>query len=101
MKIIYKFLHPACIAFVAGLLLVSCNKNQIAPVKTAATESISGTKLHTDAVSLTQGFEVGATSPKTAYDVTPTGSSSAPAHRKLPSPLKPIENPARLAQRVD
>jgi hypothetical protein len=76
MKIIYKFFHPACIAFVAGLLLVGCNKNQIAPLKTAATESITGTKLHTDAVSLTQGFEVGATSPKTAYDVTPTGSSS-------------------------
>ena len=76
MKIFNKFLLPVSIVTFAALSLTSCNKNEISQVKPNATESITGTKLHTDAVSLTQGFEVGATSPKTAYDVTPTGSSS-------------------------
>lgn len=55
--------------------LASCTKNaSIAPQ--SADLTTAGSKLKTEAVSLTEDFEVGSTSPKTAYDVSPTGSSS-------------------------
>lgn len=57
----------------AGLLATGCQKNENLKAETPAAETVG---LKTDAVTLTQGFEVGATSPKTAYDVSPTGSSS-------------------------
>ncbi|OOQ62296.1 hydrolase [Mucilaginibacter pedocola] len=52
----------------------SCQKNESLKTDAPAVEAASS--LQTAAVSLTQGFEVGSTSPKTAYDVSPTGSSS-------------------------
>ncbi|GAA3958316.1 hypothetical protein [Mucilaginibacter dorajii] len=64
----------AALAF-AGTLATGCKKDLAAPAQ-AATDLNSASKLKTEAVSLTQGFEVGSTSPKTAYDVSPTGSSS-------------------------
>ena len=45
-----------------------------APATSISTSKFSGAKI--SAVSLTQNFEVGGTSPKTAYDVAPTGSAS-------------------------
>lgn len=66
----------AALAF-AGALTSGCQKNSSQPVQNAAdNKTVSVTKLKIQAVSLTQGFEVGATSPKTAYDVSPTGSAS-------------------------
>jgi hypothetical protein len=75
-----KFTNPrllfAALAF-AGALASGCQKNANQPVQNAAgNQTASVTKLKIQAVSLTQGFEVGSTSPKTAYDVSPTGSSS-------------------------
>jgi hypothetical protein len=75
-----KFTNPrllfAALAL-AGALASGCQKNANQLVQNAAdNQTASVTKLKIQAVSLTQGFEVGATSPKTAYDVSPTGSSS-------------------------
>jgi hypothetical protein len=75
-----KFTNPRLLfvaTAMAGMLVIGCQKNGTLPaqntndVKTEAAKTIK-----TLAVSLTQGFEVGSTSPKTAYDVSPTGSSS-------------------------
>ncbi|WDF54137.1 DUF4350 domain-containing protein [Mucilaginibacter sp. KACC 22063] len=56
----------------------SCTKNAAEPAlsQNADPASTKTKTVGTLAVSLTQGFEVGSTSPKTAYDVSPTGSSS-------------------------
>ncbi|MEO3405537.1 hypothetical protein AAFN85_16625 [Mucilaginibacter sp. CAU 1740] len=61
-----------------AMMATSCQKNgEVAGLKDANTEPTATSKtIKTLAVSLTQGFEVGSTSPKTAYDVSPTGSSS-------------------------
>lgn len=64
----------------ASLFVVSCNDNLVEeslknPVKETEAPS-SRLAVSTFAVSLSEGFEVGGTSPKTAYDVSPTGSSS-------------------------
>ena len=59
--------------------LVACNKSSNLNPQTnttaPATNKLAG-KLHVESISASEDFEVGATSPKTAYDVTPTGSSS-------------------------
>nr|WP_294942060.1 hypothetical protein [uncultured Mucilaginibacter sp.] len=68
-----KLKLPLLSIAVAGLLATGCQKAD--NVKTDAPVTATST-LKTDAVTLTQGFEVGGTSPKTAYDVSPTGSSS-------------------------
>lgn len=58
----------------AGSLLVGCHTNvDLAPAVDNMT-SVHSARLQ--AVSMSEGFEVGSTSPKTAYDVAPTGSSS-------------------------
>jgi hypothetical protein len=55
-----------------GSLLTSCHSiDEVVPSDSSKTKSSKVL-----AVSLTQGFEVGASSPKTAYDVSPSGSSS-------------------------
>ena len=60
-----------------GILVSGCQKNETVPAENAGASKIeNGKTLKTLAVSLTQGFEVGSTSPKTAYDVAPAGSSS-------------------------
>jgi hypothetical protein len=64
----------AALAF-AGTLATGCKKDLAAPAQNTVGAN-AASKLKTEAVSLTQGFEVGSTSPKTAYDVSPTGSSS-------------------------
>jgi hypothetical protein len=52
--------------------MASCQKNNDAKVEAS---NITSNKLKTQAVTLNQGFEVGSTSPKSAYDVAPAGSS--------------------------
>lgn len=69
-----KFKLPLLSLTVAGLMAAGCQKTE--GVKNATSAAVVSTTLKADAVSLTQGFEVGSTSPKTAYDVSPTGSSS-------------------------
>jgi hypothetical protein len=64
------------IAFIAilavNLVITSCQTvEEFIPTKT---DSIKSARIQ--AVALSEGFEVGSTSPKTAYDVAPTGSSS-------------------------
>jgi hypothetical protein len=64
------------IAFIAILavnfIITSCQTvEEFVPTKT---DSIKSAKIQ--AVALSEGFEVGSTSPKTAYDVAPAGSSS-------------------------
>ncbi len=73
-----KFTNPRLLFAALALAgaLAGCQKNGSNPAQTAVDNKTEGTKLKTEAVTLTQGFEVGSTSPKTAYDVSPTGSSS-------------------------
>ena len=56
----------------SGVLLFCCTDNltqeEVSQSNTKAASAVS--------ISLAEGFEVGSTSPKTAYDVSPTGSSS-------------------------
>ena len=64
------------ISFVAALtldsILTSCHSiDEVIPTNSSQTKSA-----RIQAVALTEGFEVGSTSPKTAYDVAPAGSSS-------------------------
>lgn len=66
----FKSLYVACV--VTGALLVGCHSlNELTPVVNVASGSA-----RLLAVSVSEGFEVGSTSPKTAYDVAPTGSAS-------------------------
>ena len=59
------------------LIFVSCKKADYSKTKTGADVSALSLKNSLAAtVSLTENFEVGTTSPKTAYDVSPTGSGS-------------------------
>jgi hypothetical protein len=75
-----KFTNPRLL-FVAsamtGMLFMGCQKNSNPPAQNIDGAKIENAKnLKTLAISLNQGFEVGATSPKTAYDVAPAGSAS-------------------------
>lgn len=55
-------------------LLVGCQSlNDLTP---GVNQSLTAGAARTAAVSLSEGFEVGSSSPKTAYDVSPTGSAS-------------------------
>lgn len=72
-----KLKLPVIALFAAGLLAAGCQKNESVKAGTAQSIDVKpSSSLKTEAVSLTQSFEVGTTSPKTAYDVSPTGSSS-------------------------
>jgi hypothetical protein len=74
-----KFTQPGLL-FVAsaltGMLVMGCQKNSTPKGQTPDAAASISKNIKTQAVLLTQGFEVGSTSPKTAYDVAPTGSSS-------------------------
>jgi hypothetical protein len=78
MKFFSKSIYSFAAVCAAGLLIVGCTDNFIQEnVSTvSATERTTDATASLMAVSLTQGFEVGSSSPKTAYDVSPTGSSS-------------------------
>ncbi|MBE9586521.1 hydrolase [Mucilaginibacter sp. JRF] len=65
---------PLLAVIVGGVMLSSCQKSTEAVSQ--ADQISTSAKLKTQAVTLNEGFEVGSTSPKTAYDVSPTGSSS-------------------------
>ncbi|MEZ0610908.1 hydrolase [Fibrella sp. WM1] len=56
----------------AASLFIACQPDALAPTVTAAATLRSARA----AITLSEGFEVGSTSPKTAYDVSPTGSAS-------------------------
>jgi hypothetical protein len=77
MKIFNKLAVPALAFALSGLFLTSCKKDNTysAPeqVSVAKGKNLSSSFA---SVVLTEDFEVGSTSPKTAYDVSPTGSSS-------------------------
>ncbi len=60
------------ISFAVASLLTACHSIDELTPKT--TNSLKTAKIQ--AITLSEGFEVGSTSPKTAYDVAPTGSSS-------------------------
>jgi hypothetical protein len=78
MKISKHLLFPAIAIAISGSFFTSCKKGNDFQSKTPQAETAASvtSKLHLDAVSLTEDFEVGTTSPKTAYDVSPAGSSS-------------------------
>lgn len=59
----------------SGTLLMGCQKSANLPAQSSDPKTESTKNLKTFAVSLTQGFEVGSTSPKTAYDVSPAGTN--------------------------
>ena len=62
------------IGLLAGSLLIGCHTSiDLSPGIDNTNSTNAARRL---AVSLSEGFEVGSTSPKTAYDVSPTGSSS-------------------------
>lgn len=76
-----KFSHfrlPLFSLAAAALMVAGCQKTEGLKTETptSATAAQNAATLRTQAVSLTQGFEVGSTSPKTAYDVSPTGSAT-------------------------
>lgn len=69
---------PAMMA--TSILVLACSDNLV-ETNAISTSTDNSTKTTAPvaaltAISLTEGFEVGGTSPKTAYDVSPTGSSS-------------------------
>ncbi|WP_020605300.1 hypothetical protein [Spirosoma spitsbergense] len=70
-----KFRRLYVAVAVAGSLLVGCHSlNELTP--SVGNGAVMGSARAAAAVSLSEGFEVGSTSPKTAYDVSPTGSAS-------------------------
>ncbi len=67
-----KFKIAFIAIFTASFIITSCQSvEEFVPTKTDSTKSA-----RIQALALSEGFEVGSTSPKTAYDVAPTGSSS-------------------------
>jgi hypothetical protein len=78
MKNIKTYLKPFLAFAVATVLLVSCSKtsNLNPQVSTIPQANKMVSNLSLTSVSESEDFEVGTTSPKTAYDVSPTGSSS-------------------------
>jgi hypothetical protein len=75
MNYLAKLKISALALVVAGSFITGCKKAEDIPAS-GTEKAASAFGLKTLAVSLTQGFEVGSTSPKTAYDVAPAGSSS-------------------------
>lgn len=73
MNFFTKFKMPVLAFVAAGFMISGCQKSESPKM---ADPAIAVSAVATQAVSLTEGFEVGSTSPKTAYDVSPTGSSS-------------------------
>ncbi|MES2111669.1 MAG: hydrolase [Bacteroidota bacterium] len=77
MKIFNKLAIPVLALAIPGLLLTSCKKdNTYSAAKQVSVAKGKNLSSSFSAVTLLQDFEVGATSPKTAYDVAPAGSAS-------------------------
>lgn len=77
MKIFNKLAIPALVLAIPGLLFTSCKKDNTYSVPEQV--SVAKGKNLTSAfpsVIVSEDFEVGSTSPKTAYDVAPSGSPS-------------------------
>src|SRR5438876_1023442 len=78
MKNIKTHLKPFVAFAITTIFLVSCSKtSNVNPNDSnipKANQKLSNVSL--SSVSESEDFEVGSTSPKTAYDVSPTGSSS-------------------------
>ncbi|MDJ1483741.1 hydrolase [Cytophagaceae bacterium YF14B1] len=73
MIVLTQTMRGLAITLLTGLIVTSCTP-ELANVQIHP--PVDDTSISAAAVSLSQGFEVGTTSPKTAYDVSPTGSSS-------------------------
>jgi hypothetical protein len=69
-----KFNYSLIAIFTIGTILTSCHSIDNLTPDNANANPARAAKIQ--AVALTEGFEVGASSPKGAYDVAPTGSSS-------------------------
>lgn len=69
-----KLRHAVLALTLTGLLLPGCQK--VDNLKPEAPINESSLTRASKAIAASEGFEVGASSPKTAYDVTPTGSAS-------------------------
>ncbi len=78
MNVISRSFQALAVVCTAGLLMVGCADNFIQESQSInlSDERAADATASLLAVSLTESFEVGGTSPKTAYDVSPTGSSS-------------------------
>jgi len=76
MKIINKFRYPVLAIALAAVLLGGCKKSENTQNPNAKLPAGLNLKSALPSVVLSEDFEVGSTSPKTAYDVSPTGSSS-------------------------
>ena len=78
MNVISRSFRALAVVCTAGLLMVGCADNFIQESQSInlSDERAADATASLLAVSLTESFEVGGTSPKTAYDVSPTGSSS-------------------------
>jgi hypothetical protein len=77
MKIFNKLAVPALVLAISGLLLTSCKKDNTysAPEQVSVAKGKNITSAFPSVI-VSEDFEVGATSPKTAYDVAPSGSPS-------------------------
>lgn len=72
-----KIKHYLGVSVLFGSLLTACQQEMYEAVPTSSSKTtVIHSSARVQAVSLSQGFEVGATSPKTAYDVSPAGSAS-------------------------
>ncbi|AUD00617.1 hydrolase [Spirosoma pollinicola] len=67
-----RTIYVSCL--IAGSMLVGCHSFSELTPTVDTSDLIRSARLQ--AVSLSEGFEVGSTNPKTAYDVSPAGSSS-------------------------
>lgn len=59
-----------------SICFMSCQKLLLNPIPKPEGEETYSAIAFTQSISLSEGFEVGSTSPKTAYDVSPAGNSS-------------------------
>ena len=75
MRIIKKTSYLLLATGLTAAVIYSCKKSAVEHTSAPAINANMTTSLAAT-VSLSQTFEVGSTSPKTAYDVSPTGSSS-------------------------
>jgi hypothetical protein len=74
-----RFIRSFATASAAGLLIMSCSDNFVVEntkrIDDPVSADVTAQNVTIQSVSLSEGFEVGSSSPKTAYDVAPAGSS--------------------------
>jgi len=78
MKIFNTLRFPVLAIALTGFVLTGCQKTDNVQSNANPAANLAGKNLKSSfsSVSLSEDFEVGSSSPKTAYDVSPTGSSS-------------------------